>query len=318
MLFTVIIPTLNEEENIEKLIRSINSQSYPQKEVIVVDDGSKDNTIAIVRALATELNSPGFQLTLLKTSDYGSIRGPSIARNIGIKESKGDFIYLADADFLFIQNDFLDKLSRSLQKGPVAMFRSKVIIDNWLEYNQAVDYGSLSYHGISYAFTKKIIGDRAYDPALGAGEDKDLLGRLRKEGLLENAILPGVEVGLHYPHSIKKYQSERLWHGKSFWSYLRKYPTLGNYLTLIVRPFPILDLILGVVLLFVYPLIGFSLLVIFLGLAGFLFYKSSVKTLSRLSYILFRMTFGTFWFSVGLLKGLADKLLRIYQPGRDS
>jgi glycosyltransferase involved in cell wall biosynthesis len=308
---------LNESENIENLVMSINTQDYRPVEVIIVDDGSTDNTLSIVTDLANALNSSTFEITLFETRHFGHVRGPSAARNIGLKAAKGDFIYWADADFLLTQNNFLSKLSECLVNTPVISFHSKVIVDNWLEHNQAIDYGSLTYHGISYAFRKDVIKKFTFDQELGMGEDRDLISRLNSHGLLDNAFINGIEVGLHYPHSLKKYRAERFWHGKSFLQYLKKFPNRRNYATLIIRPFPIILIAFSIVFAFFYPLITCLLLASFLGLILWLLYKSPVKTLTRPCYIVLRLTYGTLWFTLGLFKGAIDLLKGSYQPGRD-
>jgi glycosyltransferase involved in cell wall biosynthesis len=86
-LVSVIIPAFNAEGTVRNAIDSILSQTYKQIEVIVINDGSTDNTLKILREY-------GKQIRYISQNN----KGPSAARNAGIKIAKGDFIAYQDAD----------------------------------------------------------------------------------------------------------------------------------------------------------------------------------------------------------------------------
>ena len=85
---SIIIPTLNEEGYIENCLKSIKRQSYKNYEIIVVDGGSKDNTVKIAKKYADKV------LTDRR-------KGPAIARNVGAKHAKGEILIFSDADVIF-------------------------------------------------------------------------------------------------------------------------------------------------------------------------------------------------------------------------
>ena len=87
---SIIIPAYNEEKNIEATIRSALDAEYPEKEIIVVNDGSTDSTEKIVRKIASKNKC----VKLLK----GRHEGKGKAVNLGIKHSKYDFAVVLDAD----------------------------------------------------------------------------------------------------------------------------------------------------------------------------------------------------------------------------
>ena len=86
MNITVIIPTYNRYEFLKRAIRSVISQSYNAKEIIVVDDGSSDNTSKIVQ------DFPFIKYIFQKNS------GVSSARNLGIKNASHEWIAFLDSD----------------------------------------------------------------------------------------------------------------------------------------------------------------------------------------------------------------------------
>jgi cellulose synthase/poly-beta-1,6-N-acetylglucosamine synthase-like glycosyltransferase len=93
--FSVIIPVRNEAENLPHLLQDLAKQTYPHFEVIVADDSSTDNTVAVVRQLADGLP---YTLTLLPLSDErtGAPKKRAIAQSIRI--AKGDLILTTDGD----------------------------------------------------------------------------------------------------------------------------------------------------------------------------------------------------------------------------
>ena len=102
MRFSVIIPLYNKAPYIEKALLSVMAQSYTDYEIIVVDDGSKDESAAIAENTLAGFSS---QNKLIRQENAGV----SMARNNGVAQSQGDYICFLDADD-FIE---LDKKVRS-------------------------------------------------------------------------------------------------------------------------------------------------------------------------------------------------------------
>ncbi|WP_197025094.1 glycosyltransferase family 2 protein [Butyrivibrio proteoclasticus] len=88
---SVVIPAYNRSKTIERAIRSVYSQTVPPLEVIVVDDASTDNTVQIVEHLQQEFDS--LRLYVQKEN-----KGAQEARNVGIKNAKGNWIGFLDSD----------------------------------------------------------------------------------------------------------------------------------------------------------------------------------------------------------------------------
>ena len=106
---SVIIPTYNRAHLIGKAIKSVLNQTYQDFEIIVVDDGSTDNTGEIVKSF------DNFKIRYISNSNN---RGASAARNTGIRASQGEYIALLDSDDEWLPEK-LDKQIKVLQnKSP--------------------------------------------------------------------------------------------------------------------------------------------------------------------------------------------------------
>ena len=88
MKFSVVIPLYNKEHYIEKTIRSVLAQTCPDYEVIVVDDGSKDSSLALAKKFE------GGNIRVIAQEN----QGVSVARNTGILNASGKYICFLDAD----------------------------------------------------------------------------------------------------------------------------------------------------------------------------------------------------------------------------
>ncbi|MFT6031474.1 MAG: hypothetical protein ACI8O8_003226, partial [Oleiphilaceae bacterium] len=91
---SVIMPAFNRQDEIEMAITSVVEQSYQEFELIVVDDGSSDNTLQVVNQLIETLELHD----KIKVIPMESNRGVSHARNVGLSASKGDIITYLDSD----------------------------------------------------------------------------------------------------------------------------------------------------------------------------------------------------------------------------
>ncbi len=98
-IVSVIIPSYNYAQFLGDALRSVFEQDYHPMEVIVVDDGSTDETAAVARSFKDVIYS------------FQSNKGPAAARNTGIGVAQGDFIAFLDADDLWPQ----DRLKTQMQ-----------------------------------------------------------------------------------------------------------------------------------------------------------------------------------------------------------
>ena len=88
MKFSVVIPLYNKVHYIEATIRSVLNQTCRDFEVLVVDDGSRDNSLALARKFESD------RVRIIPQEN----QGVSVARNTGIRNARGEFICFLDAD----------------------------------------------------------------------------------------------------------------------------------------------------------------------------------------------------------------------------
>jgi len=105
-LVSIIIPTYNCQQYIAQAIDSIRSQCYKNIEIIVIDDGSTDNSAKI----AEQYGEPVKVI-------HQTNQGPAAARNRGVAESSGEFIAFLDGDDLWLPNKLAPQI-RLLQDHP--------------------------------------------------------------------------------------------------------------------------------------------------------------------------------------------------------
>lgn len=107
---TVIIPTYNEEKTIKNCIESLLNQSLTNTEIIVIDDGSIDKTMAVVKKIRNQVDVNKFLIINQKH------KGPGEARNLGAKHAKGKILVFVDADMKFDYR-FLEELTKPIIKN---------------------------------------------------------------------------------------------------------------------------------------------------------------------------------------------------------
>ena len=115
-LITVIINVYNGEKYIKKCLDSIISQTYKFLEILIINDGSTDNTLSICESYNDS------RIKIITTENLGL----SLSRNIGIENARGEYFYFIDADD-FIESDTIEYLYNLLKKYKVDMATCKSI-----------------------------------------------------------------------------------------------------------------------------------------------------------------------------------------------
>ncbi|HUW88540.1 MAG TPA: glycosyltransferase family A protein [Candidatus Paceibacterota bacterium] len=92
-LVSIVIPNYNGALFLEDAVSSALEQDYPNKEIIVVDDGSSDNSVELLKAFSQEI-------VLIETKN----RGASAARNAGILAARGEYVAFLDSDDIWQKN----------------------------------------------------------------------------------------------------------------------------------------------------------------------------------------------------------------------
>lgn len=108
-LVSVILPTYNRSNTIQRSINSVLKQTYSNIEVIVVDDASCDNTETIVRSINDH------RITYIK---HDQQKGGSIARNTGIGTARGEFIAFQDSDDEWMPSKLEKQMALMLSGNP--------------------------------------------------------------------------------------------------------------------------------------------------------------------------------------------------------
>lgn len=156
---SVIIPMYNTEKFIADCLDSLIAQTFQDFEVIVVDDCSTDNGVAIVESYAPKFNGR-FQLTQTEQNSGG---GGYIPRNIGLSLAHGEYVYFVDAD------DFIVETALEILYTAATQFNSDVVYTStFYHYNS-----DGNFKPISDAETKNIMQQGIEDKISVAVDDPD-------------------------------------------------------------------------------------------------------------------------------------------------
>ena len=126
ILFSVVIPVYNSEDYIEQLLRHFVTQNNNRFEVIVVDDGSKDNSLSICQKVSEQND---FIVVLSQRN-----QGASAARNYGLRNARGKYIVFVDSDDS-ITDDYVSALTQICETN-----NSDLIQLNWLQGSSEEGY----------------------------------------------------------------------------------------------------------------------------------------------------------------------------------
>lgn len=216
-LVSVVIPSYNRARMVERALKSVVAQTYQNWEVLVVDDGSTDETEEIV----AEFNKQNNRIRYIRLD---SNRGACVARNVGIDESKGEYITFLDSDDEYLpekiqlQVEVFQKSDLS-NVGVVSCGRLDVrdgntylrwiprkrgnILNNLLRRERIGGNTSFLMVKASLVKEKKIY----FDPEMPAGQDWDFLVRICQHANFD--FVPQSIVRINHHSGERVYTHER-------------------------------------------------------------------------------------------------------------
>jgi len=215
-VISVVIPALNEEKVIGRCLASLAAQHIgpDQFEVIVVDNGSLDSTVAIARKFKSSLN-----LSVLEKK--GS--HVSAVRNLGAATARGQFLAFLDADCC-APPDWLGQAITLLQAGDGGVMGGYHSIPNPSSWLARAWYGDLSKRKqgpVSYIPCGTLLISRSvfnkvggFDETLQTSEDFDLCQRIGAAGYQVLAYPALSTVHLGTPQTLRTFYRQQQWHGR--------------------------------------------------------------------------------------------------------
>lgn len=128
--FSIIIPVYNASSYLERCIRSIQNQDFDDYEILLIDDGSVDESLQIAKRLAQEDK----RIKVFAQTN----QGPSKARNLGLDKATGEWILFVDSDDYYICDDALSSIYKAIQptdKCNLVYFGGAVAVEGEVYYD---------------------------------------------------------------------------------------------------------------------------------------------------------------------------------------
>lgn len=203
MFFSIIIPLYNRPQEIDELLETLTRQTYTQFEVLVIEDGSKDDARSVVKSYADKLDIHYF---------YKENEGQGLTRNYGFARAKGDYFVVFDSDCLIPANyletvkNYLFDYGLDAYGGPDAAHVSFTSVQKAISYSMTSPFTTGGIRG-----NKKRLGGQFHPRSFNMGISREvwektggfILTRLGEDiefsirihragfkiGLIENAVV---------------------------------------------------------------------------------------------------------------------------------
>lgn len=156
LLFSVITPAYNCANYLPEAIQSVINQTYTNWEMIIVDDGSTDNTLQIAQHWATKDK----RIKVLQHKNRQN-KGVSVSRNLAIQNAKGKWLALLDGDDVWYKEKLELEHNILQNNNEVVMLFSKALLTNEKGESLNAEYGSANHKEGELNFNQLINGFHA-------------------------------------------------------------------------------------------------------------------------------------------------------------
>lgn len=176
---SIIIPVHNSEKTLDKCVQSVLNQNFHDFEVILIDDGSEDTSLAICKKYAQQ---DGRVQVISKQSG-----GASSARNRGLAVATGEWVTFIDSDD-YINAEFLDGIDNHNEDVLFCGY-TKIFKTDIYSFDPAKEFGDMNLHGIisnfceyqimrtpwAKIYKRSLIGDLRFNETMRIAEDTQFL-----------------------------------------------------------------------------------------------------------------------------------------------
>jgi len=206
-LVSVVIPVLNGGSDFEKCLESVKAQTYRNIEIVVVDGGSKDESVKVAKS---------FGARVFKWEN----RGRTAQKNKGAKTARGKYLYFIDADFVLNKNVVKSAVMSLKERGydMIAVHNvSDPKVSVWSRIRKFErDFFEYDTYNISPRFLTKKAFEKVsgFDEELVAGEDYDIYNRLKAERF-KLGFITEKELHLGEPKTLKEVINKHFYYGKT-------------------------------------------------------------------------------------------------------
>lgn len=172
-LVSVVIVNWNRADDLILTLEYLKKQRYEPMEVVVVDNGSTDDS----QERACELSAEWEDELCVKFIDLGENLGPAKARNRGVEASDGELLYFLDSDALLAKNGLRKLVDQMRAEPDVAVIGCKVInatslgIDQWIYHQPYEEYGNRGFDTYSFSAAGVMVRAEAFKKVGGFWED---------------------------------------------------------------------------------------------------------------------------------------------------
>lgn len=215
-LVSIIIPTRNSEKYIKNCLKSIKKTKYNPIEIVVVDQQSSDNTVAIAKSLGAKV---------LKVTQPKYYSPPSYSRNYGAKRAKGEILYHLDSDMYFVEDVISETVEiLSDQNISTLVVHEKDIAHNFWgkckAFERSLYFGNNNIE--SARIVRKSVFQRVggYDETITTGEDFEIHKRYELSfniGYTKKQVYHDIR-SFGFTSNLKK----KYYYGKSAYHYFQK------------------------------------------------------------------------------------------------
>lgn len=211
-LVSVIVPTKNSARDLERCLSSVKNQTYPNIELIIVDNFSTDTT----KEIALKYTSRFFQ--------QGPERSAQV--NYGVTQASGEYVYKIDSDFV-LDMEVVSQCVEEIQKGydAIVVHNSPDVRVSWIAKIRKFEVDMYKYNitHSSARFIKKEVYKAigGFNEKITAGEDYDFQNKLNRQGY-KTGFIDAEALHLGEPTNFWKHMKKYYDYGKDFVNYKKE------------------------------------------------------------------------------------------------